>query len=240
MKKKFTAVVALVSMVSVISVHGAYTESHNEQAAYLTGVRDMSFLKVGLSGKTLERELKDNRYNLEGYTGSFVVGVDFLRFLTLYGKLGVVSADFDNDSVTQLDGSDEFTYGIGVEARLLSHDILDSFGAVDKVRVDAWGEYNIYSSDTARGDMEWEELYAGAVVSIVNEINGEPGYALESISIYAGPVWSVLFGDLDEDKSVGMTLGTELVFSPRISAKVGVDTYEFESPAVYGAMTVQF
>jgi hypothetical protein len=240
MKKKFTAVVALVSMVSVLTVNAAYTESHDEQATYFTGIRDMSFLEMGLSGASLERKLKDSYYDLEGYTGSFFVGVDLFKIFTVYGKVGIISADFNSDIFGKLDGSDEFAYGVGISSRILSHDILDSFAAVDKVRVKAWAEYNLYSSDTARGDYEWEELYIGAVVGIVNEINGEPGYSLDSIALYFGPVYSTFFGDLEEEESIGLTIGTEVFFSPRISATLGVDSYDFDSPSINGAVTVQF
>ncbi|MDA3797866.1 MAG: hypothetical protein PF692_02170 [Kiritimatiellae bacterium] len=240
MKKKIITVIAIISMISAFTVNAAYTESHDNTSTYLTGIQSMSSLQVGLSASTLDRKLKDSNYDLEGYKATFDVGVDLLKWLTVYGKAGVVGADFKSDVFGTLDGSDEFTYGFGAEARILNHDILDSFGAIDKVRITAWGEYDAYSTETRQGDFDWEELYVGAVFAIVNDINGEPGYALESMSLFAGPVYSKFFGDLTEKQSVGLTGGIQAFFTARVSAEFGFNTYDLESPSMYGSVTVQF
>jgi len=240
MKKKITVVVAIISMISAFTVSAAYTQSHDNTSTYLTGMKSMSFMEVGLSGSTLERKLKDNYYDLEGYEATFYTGVDLLKWFTVYGRIGFVSADFSSDMLSKLDGSTELTYGVGAKARFLNHDILDTFGAIDKVRIVASADYDFYSSDTSRGSYDWEELMFSATIAIVNEINGEPGYALDSMSLFFGPIYSTYFGDLEEDQSFGLTFGVEAYFSPRISAVFGVDSYDFDSPSLYGSVNVQF
>jgi hypothetical protein len=240
MKKKITVVVAIISIISAFTVNAAYTQSHDNSSTYLTGLRDMSFLQMGLSGSTLERKLKDSYYDLEGYEATFYTGIDLLKWFTVYGRIGFVSADFSSDLFSTLDGSTEFTYGVGAKARLLNHDILDTFGAIDKVRIVASADYDFYSTDTSRGSYDWEELMLSATIAVVNEINGEPGYALDSMALFFGPIYSTYFGDLDEDQSFGFTFGVEAYFSPRISAVFGVDSYDFDSPSMYGSVNVQF
>ena len=240
MKKKITVVVAIISMISAFTVNAAYTQSHDNSSTYLTGMQDMSFIEIGLSGATLERKLKDSYYDLEGYEATFYTGIDLFKWFTVYGRIGVVSADLSSDTFSKLDGSTEFTYGVGAKARLMNHDILDTFGAIDKVRIVAFADYDFYSTDTFRGSYDWEELMIGATIAIVNEINGEPGYALDSMSLFFGPICSTYFGDLEEDHFFGLTFGVEAYFSPRISAVFGVDSYDFDSPSVYGSVNVQF
>jgi opacity protein-like surface antigen len=240
MKKNITVVVAVISMIASFTVNAAYTQSHDNTSTYLTGIKDMSYLSVGFTGSTLERKLKNNNYDLEGYKGSFYTGVDLLKWFSVYGRIGVVAADFSSDIFSELDGSTEFTYGVGAVARLLNHDILDSFGAIDKIRIIAWADYDFYSTDTSRGSYDWEELCMGATISVVNEIHGEPDYTLDSIALYFGPVYSTYFGDLEEDQSIGLTAGVEIYFTPRISVTLGFDTYDFESPSVYGSLDLQF
>jgi len=240
MKKKITVFVAIISMISVFTVNAAYTQSHDNTSTYLTGMKSMSFMEVGLSGSTLDRKLKDSYYDLEGYEATFYTGIDLFKWFTVYGRIGVVSADLSSDTFSKLDGSTEFTYGVGAKARLMNHDILDTFGAIDKVRIVASADYDLYSTDTSRGSYDWEELMLSATIAIVNEINGEAGYALESMALFFGPIYSTYFGDLEEDQSIGLTLGVEAYFSPRISAVFGVDSYDFESPSIYGSVNVQF
>lgn len=241
MKKKITTIIAIISMISVFTVNAAYTDSHDNTSTYLTGIQGMSSLQFGLSASTLDRKLKDSHYDLEGYKCTFDVGVDLLKWFTVYGKVGIIGADFKSDTFGKLDGSDEFTYGLGAEARLLNHDILDSFGAIDKIRITAWAEYDAYSTETTRqGNFDWEELYIGAIFAIVNDINGEPQYTLESMSLFFGPVYSTFFGDLNEKQSIGLTGGIQAFFTARVSAVFGVNTYDFESPSMYGSVAIQF
>lgn len=200
---------------------------------------DMSGLHGGIQGRTGERTLSRK---LGGMEGTFDVmrvdaylGYDILRWLTVYGFVGV--ADLQSDDFFY-DGDTTTTYGGGLWAALVDDDQLDIMSTFSRFRLNAGVEYAFTdSNDLSAG--EWEAFLTFELLNdtfLIHEMYPA------SVGLFAGPVYSAL--DLedfeqDDDDRWGLTVGLSFTFSRRVYLNGGVDIFP-DDAVVYGSAGVRF
>jgi len=89
-----------------------------------------------------------------------------------------------------------------------------------------------------RRSAEWSAFKSSALVSIVNDVVGNKLYLPSTIAIYAGPVYSVLGGDMDETEEFGFTVGLQTQLSTHTAFGIGFEI--LEGTSVLAGLDVRF
>ena len=200
---------------------------------------DMSGLHGGIQGRTGERTLSRKIGGMEGTFDVMRVdaylGYDILRWLTVYGFVGV--ADLQSDDFFY-DGDTTSTYGGGLWAALVDDDQLDIMSTFSRFRLNAGVEYAFTdSNDLSMG--EWE---AFLTFELLNDMFLIHEMYPASIGLFAGPVYSAIDMEdfeQDDDDRWGLTVGLSFTFSRRVYLNGGVDIFP-DDAVVYGSAGVRF
>lgn len=200
---------------------------------------DMSGLHGGVQGRTGERTFSRKNGGMEGTFDVMRVdaylGYDILRWLTVYGFVGI--ADLQSDDFFY-DGDTTSTYGGGLWAALVDDDQLDIMSTFSRFRLNAGVEYAFTdSNDLSMG--EWE---AFLTFELLNDMFLIHEMYPASIGLFAGPVYSAIDMEdfeQDDDDRWGLTVGLSLTFSRRVYLNGGVDIFP-DDAVVYGSAGVRF
>ena len=183
---------------------------------------DMSGLHGGVQGRTGERTFSRKNGGMEGTFDVMRVdaylGYDILRWLTVYGFVGVA--------------------GGGIWAALVDDDQLDIMSTFSRFRLNAGVEYAFTdSNDLSMG--EWE---AFLTFELLNDMFLIHEMYPASIGLFAGPVYSAIDMEdfeQDDDDRWGLTVGLSFTFSRRVYLNGGVDIFP-DDAVVYGSAGVRF
>ncbi len=200
---------------------------------------DMSGLHGGIQGRTGERTLSRKNGGMEGTFDVMRVdaylGYDILRWLTVYGFVGV--ADLQSDDFFY-DGDTTSTYGGGLWAALVDDDQLDIMSTFSRFRLNAGVEYAFTdSNDLSAG--AWEGFLTFELLNdtfLIHEMYPA------SIGLFAGPIYSTVDMEdfeQDDDDRWGLTVGLSLTFSRRVYLNGGVDIFP-DDAVVYASAGVRF
>jgi len=165
------------------------------------------------------------------------VGYDMVRWLTTYAVFG--------QSKTRLDdfeyGSSKALYGLGIRFNLLEQEILDPTLFEDTIRVHGSVQYVATGGEFLREEMNWRELDAALILSIVNEVEGNKDYLPFAIAVFVGPLYSNITSNDDlqeEGDTLGIIGGLEVFYTQRVSFDVGVES--FDATGYFGGINVRF
>jgi opacity protein-like surface antigen len=199
---------------------------------YLVPTAELGKWSAGIVGRTRERDVTVNdspfAQTLKRSRAMAYLGYRPITWLTTYGAVGA--------SWTKLNDGDygdmEVEGAFGLHANLLYHDVMSPTLLEDHVRVDLGCEYGFARTETAFDDLEWNELSASLLLSIVNDVEGNKFFNPESIALFVGPILSDLSGDLDEDETLGFTVGLDVYMTERVALSVGLERFDAESLVV--------
>ena len=201
---------------------------------------DMSGLHGGIQGRTGERTVASKggfEGELELMRVDAYLGYDVLRWLTIYGFVGVADAKSD-DFFEIRDGDTKATYGGGIWAALIDDDQLDIMSTFSRFRLNAGGEYAV----TDANDLSIDEWEAFLTFELLNDMFLIHEMYPASIGLFAGPVFSSLNVDgyeQDDDDRWGLTVGLSMTFSRRVYLHGGIDIFQ-DDHMVYASAGVRF
>jgi len=201
---------------------------------------DMSGLHGGIQGRTGERTLMQKN----GREGSFdlmrvdaYLGYDIVRWLTIYGFVGIADAKSD-DFFELSEGDSKATYGGGLWAALVDDDQLDIMETFSRFRLNAGVEY-AYTDANELAFGEWE---AFLTFELLNDTFFVHEMYPSSIGLFAGPIFSSVDMDgyeQDDGDAWGLTVGLSLTFSRRVYLNGGIDIFS-DDHMVYASAGVRF
>ena len=211
----------------------------NVSREYALGSAWLERWGCGVTFSQRERDVKIKNLDLdvllktERLTG--YIGFDVLPWMTVYGGGGSSETEFGEwgkgDSGTE--------YAAGIQLRLLDKDMLNSTLLEDKLRVSATVQYGASDTEWFGETLEWTELYANLLVSIVNDVEASKYFNPFSIGLFGGPVLSDLQGDdIDEDSMVGFVGGIEIHYSRSVTITGGIE--HFDESGYFGGVHIRF
>jgi opacity protein-like surface antigen len=219
------ALLALSSVPSTAQPMGASDSPRD----YLVPTAELGRWSAGIVARTRERDVTVDGsafvQTLKRSSAQVYLGYRPLGWLTTYGAIGASWAKLnDNDY-----GDMEVNGAVGLHANLLYHDLMSPALLESHVRLDLGCAYALEQTETAFDTLEWNELSASLLLSIVNDVEGNKLFNPESVALFAGPIVSDLSGDLDEDEILGFTVGLDVNVTERITLTVGLERFDAES-----------
>ena len=206
---------------------------------YALSAIDMSGLHGGIQARGGERTMARENGGFEGVFDLMRVdaylGYDVLRWLTVYGFVGVSSVDSDDFF---LDGDTKVAFGGGLWAALIDDDQLDIMSTFSRFRLNFGAEYAYTDSN----ELAAGETQAFLTFELLNDTFMIHEMYPSSIGLFAGPVFSMLDLDgyeQDGDDRWGITVGLEMTFSRRVYLNGGIDVFSDDN-VFYGAAGVRF
>ena len=200
---------------------------------------DMSGLHGGVQGRIGERTLSMEKNGPEGTFDlnrvDAYLGYDLLRWLTVYGFVGIADAKCDDFC---LDGDTTTTYGGGLWAALIDDDQLDIMSTFSRFRLNFGAEY----AYTDANDLSIGETDVFLTFELLNDTFLVHEMYPSSIGVFAGPVFSALDADgyeQDSDDRWGLTVGISFTFSSRVYLNGGIDIFP-DDHMLYASAGVRF
>lgn len=206
---------------------------------YAISAMDMSGLHGGLQGRVGERTLSrkngygEGTFDLNRFDA--YLGYDLVRWLTVYGFVGVADAKCDDYG---LKSDSKSTYGAGLWAALIDDDQLDIMETFSRFRLNAGVEYAF----TDANELGIGEVEAFLTFELLNDTFLVHGMYPTSVGLFAGPVFSAIDADgyeQDDDDRWGVTVGLSFTFSRRVFLNGGIDVFA-DDHMVYGSAGVRF
>lgn len=223
-KTTFTTSVVLLSLFATPFMLTAMPiGSSNNPMEYLVKGRDLSWLSIGLYGsetkRSIERDATGLTTTLESRHVNGYIGIDALSWLTVYAIGGQSESKYG--SLSYADGEAE--YGVGIRANLLNHFLREPMLMEEDIRLNLGAHYRQSSSDLGATSIDWNEISAALTLALVNHSDRNKAFAPESVSIYAGPMFSTLLSDdFEAEDHAGAVAGIEIFFTDSVTLDIEV------------------
>jgi len=179
------------------------------------------------SKNSIRRDVDIDRYNA-------ILGYDLTRWLTLYGVAGVSKAKDELAFESDTSG----IFGLGVWANLIEVEQMSLLSTITKYRLSSGAEITYAGFD----DFNWTQFDAFLTFELVNELNRSSFIFPEAVSVFAGPIISVVESDkLTQSSSniIGLTVGVSVMFTDNVYATGGADVFSDDN-AFFGMIGVRF
>ena len=206
---------------------------------YVVGNNLPRIFSCGVYAADIQRDadIGSTTVPMEYSKGMAYVGVDVVRFATLYGAIGV-----NNTKVSQwMEDTDEtaLDYEGGLTLRFLDQEIMDPTLMENRLRICAGVSYSQTTFSLGGQSKDWGELQASVIVSIVNDLTGDRLFLPDSIAIYAGPLYSdIISNEIDESTQFGFAVGIQVFLDEHTSLDFGIR--QFDSTGYAGGVHVRF
>lgn len=232
-------VVVCVLMLRTTSVIASPIVGSNDNYEFLMGGADLSKFSIGAYVREQNLKVRPSPsagmvdYSMKMKKIMGYVGYDILRWGTIYGIMGTTDTRLDSGTNIpyrheSYNGS-ESEYGLGFVVNLIDHDIADPTLIEDRIRVTAGVEYTKSSMywNLAHEQVDWDEIYASARVSLINQLHGYKEMWPLAIGLYAGPIYAtIISSSLNGSRDVGFIGGMEIYYSDRITFDIGVENLD--------------
>lgn len=241
-KPHFVIVLALVCLMSSFAGH-AYAGPRNTPdigREYMATAQDLRNWSVGIYTERTDREIEFRKidYRLSTEEIMMILGYDLADWLGFYAIGGNMKTEVGKDSGF---GDSKAKWGVGLNANLLHHDIMDAMLYEDRIFINATIQYAWMETERFRADVEWEEISGSLTASVVNDIEGNKLYLPKSIALFGGLAYSNLDGDdIDEKDTVGLTGGMEVFFSEKVILYTSVTRFDASDKSFTVGLTARF
>ncbi len=197
----------------------------NQSRDFLAGSSEYDGWSCGLFFLSRDKAVEVENFlgDLDDQKFAAYVGHTLSSWITVYGIAGTQRSTFSQGFAAS--GDQKFLYGAAANFDLFSSEIQDPVIMENQIRVNADLAY-YKSMFTAFGEeFDVDQFDASLTASLLNDLDGVALYMPESIAIFAGPVYSQLTGDVndDPDNAVGYTAGLEVFQTKRVSYYVRVE-----------------
>ncbi len=225
MKKYIFTFVGLFYASSLIYAMPRIASIHDPE--YAISMADLSKWSCGISMENQERQLSYKHWSADAKIRKqfLYVGYEYLPWLTAYAvggsaKINVARAFNSDDSGSEI--------GVGAQANLLTHDILEPSFFEDKISVNAGAQLTKSDTEIYGDTVDRNELSASLTVSLINDVEGNKIMYPNSIAIFAGPIYSdYIASDLEvSGDKLGMTMGLEIFLTPSMAINIRADKFD--------------
>ena len=210
----------------------------NEGLQYLEGVYRFDRWRAGVYANVMDREVEVDDSSMSGILTTeralTYVGYEILPWASGYLAAGMSKAKIDPEDY---DGGN-FEYGGGLQFNLLDHDLMGPTLTEDRLRVNAGAQLTKAQGEIYGEDVEWLDFFSSLTVGLVNDLTGDKFFVPDSISLYAGPAYSDLFGDVEATTEFGLVAGLEIFWTEGVTFDLGYQY--FEEDGFYAGVNFNF
>lgn len=187
---------------------------------HLIAARDLSNWSAALNMALRTRDVTvgGGSFEMDQSLVKGCVGYDVLRWVTVYGIIG----GHDTDAGFSSRGT-ELLYGAGAAFYLVDHDIASLWLLEDGFSISATIEYVLGRADLGLNSFDYSELYSTITFSFINQVESGRAFWPNAISIFGGPVMSVLGGDFDESTAWGANAGVKFFLTENVALYAGAE-----------------
>jgi len=225
MKKSILSLIVVV--MSAGSLMAGPRTSSNAGLNYLSTAGEAGRWSVGTYYDVYNRNVtvKDTGFKttLKDSRAMAYAGYDLNSWITAHLDAGSGKATLGGDD----NGGREMQYGLGMNMRLLDHEVADTTLMEDRFTLNADWDLSYSKTENAAGDdIKWGVFNASLTAGIVNDIAGyNTFYTPDAIEIFAGPVFSSVIGsDLESSgggsDQVGLCAGVEIFYTTSVSLNI--------------------
>ncbi len=219
----YTRIAVLLALLNIVSLGiAAPLGNSNLPLDYAIAVKDLSAFGIGTYIEVIKRDVEIDgvsEVTLKSERAMLYASWSAFPWLNTYVAGGSSRHKF-GEYTSYSDES--FEWGAGFRVNLLDNDILAPTLMEDNIRINAGLHYANVSVD-GNGSPDWSELTGSLTLSIVNDVRGNKFFLPNTIALYAGPIYSAIYGDdVDEEDSFGYTVGMEVHLNEKLSCDIGV------------------
>ncbi len=234
-----TACIAGLALAATIAPSTAMPLSNsNEGIDYAIKAKKLSWWHMGVyGGQTSRMIVHDNGIEelFDTSLADFYLGANFFGVVNVYGIIGSRAAQFGEQDKADR----ESEYGAAVQFNILDQEVMEPTMMIDAYRLSADLQYTTCSTEYYSQSTDWNEVTAALRFSVVNETTGNKYFSPESITLYAGPLYSSIDGDTFKEKnSTGLLAGGQIFLNDRIS--LDLQGQFFEETSLLAGLHVQF
>lgn len=201
----------------------------NHTEYFIFGTEDLSYWTAGLTMIDRERKVDmtiAHRIKPSELSESKIMaylGRDIFDGVILYGTIGQNTTKFVFYDINETRSE----YGLGLHLNILDHEIPDPTLIEDKFRITGTVQYTKTSADYLRTDLEYYNFYSSLVLSLVNDVDGNKFFNVNSIAFYLGLVYSdINSSSISIDNTFGYKLGVSVFYTERVSFEVGIENID--------------
>lgn len=188
-------------------------------AYYLDRTRDIN---------TLNRQATMMSTKFMGY-----IGYEFRYGIYAYLTVGTTDTRFQYLNISD----QRAEYGAGLQFNILNHEIPDPTLMEDRITVNANIQYTQFAADWFLNEIEIDEVYGTLTMSIINDIEGNKYFNLNSIGFFFGAAYShIISSSIDEKTSMGFTAGIDLYLTEKVSFEIGTES--IDEGSVFGGIHI--
>lgn len=206
----------------------------NEGIDYIVGSADLKYWWTGVYLDTQKRDVSSgaSTYRLQKDSTMGYLGYSYADWWLIYGLYGKNKYDVNGWS------DSEWSYGAGMRFHLLDHIVKDPTLMEDKLRLNMIIQYTrSHLNDWYGKDYKFDEYYGSIILSVVNDLEGNKLFLPDSLSIFAGPVWSdIKSGAFEEKDQMGYVVGMEFYYSTCVSFDIRAQY--FDTSAFMGGLNI--
>jgi hypothetical protein len=237
-----------VSLMATISSSLAMPFAGNDiDLEYAYKAQNLAWLSAGIWGGSTKREITwDNGRDdiLKARPIDIYISAQVKQWLDVMAIIGSRDSEFQYHG----DGNRKAEWGLGLQARLFSHEIPEVALMTDTIRITANASWVTSSTELTRigtyggtyaSSVDWDEISISLLLGLYNHTTHNKMFGPETVGIYLGPGFSSLSGGkFKEAKSGGMIAGIQLFMTETVGLEL--QGQFFGGTSVYGGLTYQF
>jgi hypothetical protein len=192
---------------------------------------ELTRVSLGAGVEMIGRDVTISRTvngNLDGLAYYGYLGLDLTDWLTLFGTAGSVTLNSLDGSGLPDNFSSDLRWSGGINASLWHVNVIDPGIMRGRFSIGLVVEYSDYAASVGNSDVAWTDFAVSLPVGY--EIPNDPmAFAgVESLYLFAGPIYSVIDGDygiadsktafeFEQAHDMGVAGGFELYLAPTVS-----------------------
>jgi hypothetical protein len=220
----FLLVTATIFSMPLREVQAIPAGNGNHAGDYIFSDDDLSSWMVGAMYQERERHIDTlNQRKTFKTTRSYgYLAYQWRYGIMPYGLIGTSESRLEFNRDTELES------GLGLHLNLFDHEVPDPTLMEDKLRINATAQYTKSRMNTSYGrSISWQELYGSLILSVVNDLEGNKFFNLDSIAFFAGITYSdIISSGIDEHKKGGFIYGINFFVTENICLEVGFENID--------------
>jgi len=240
------AVFACVLFVSVSAMSATLPGSIGDDYLHTMNLERVS---VGFNFEDIQRYVDvdgmgDLTQSIDATSYSLFLGFDVQPWLTVFGTLGQTEND-SNLPEEDADSERLMKWSLGVHGNLYKWDFQAPRALIgDRLTIKCFFEYADYRKDQNSGEVQWNDLVLAVPIAYERfERNAKLDESeLYRLSIYAGPILSLIDGTIDyqtgsldfqETESLGLVAGVDIYFTSSVSIGGQVQMFDADGDDIH-------
>lgn len=234
----FASVVSAVCCMTAVQSFASPRAAAASGSAFMVSADDLSGWHLGGFYRYSSNEINDGLNSLNRDSFAITLGHDIFPFFSVYALAGVTDAELEN---SYQESDKVFLYGFGGWLNIVDHDLLTNLSLETKIRLQAFGQVSFSCPEFDGDEASIRDYYGNLTLSVVNNLIGNKSYWPEAISLFFGPVYNKVRGDIDSTgEEIGLIFGLDIALDRNVGLSLSYETYGSEDDALGISLNYHF